>query len=77
MDFDEAVFPYVYECPRCGAEETVTWREAVDLASHCATPAEAAEFVIAHLKGWNVTLKQGAVCPDCLDVVSSSGSPSQ
>lgn len=65
-DFNEEVFPYVFECSFCGEEQRVTWREAVDYAPEQRTPADATEKVLQTIHGW-WQLPEGVTCPDCIE----------
>lgn len=63
--FDERAFPYIYECTECPDRLLVTKREAVDVAFHCATPANAANFV-RQVRGWHHDRDCGLRCPSCV-----------
>jgi len=67
MDFSVEAFPYAFEC-RCGRKETVTRAEAIDLAPHATTPAEASECVMMAKHGWWASPETGAlICPECVE----------
>ena len=63
-DYAAELFPYVYTCPRCEAEQRVTRREAIDYGGHLARAGEAAEFALHHKHGWTVE-QRAVVCPSC------------
>lgn len=63
-DFDHRLFPYVFSC-RCGNEQTVTRREAIDHASHLSRAAEAAEFTVKRLHGWAAVDRVRLQCSEC------------
>ena len=67
-EFDPAIFPYVFECNRCGSTLEITHdgaTKAVPPGTE-ATPAQAVKQA-RRGEGWWITSPDGLLCPECMD----------
>ena len=64
VDFDEAVFPYVFECADCGAELHVSHEEA-ERSAHPGVTIRQAANTVRQSKGWWKDPDR-VHCPECV-----------